>query len=473
MRCAVALSTLVTALTMVLVSGCASPLPPAAAPAAVHVPAAWSSDDVPGGATIDDDTLRAWWRRFGDPELDAWAQRALSGNARIALARASLLQARAQRDLAAAALSPTLEASASAQRGRAGGQSTGNRLEAALQGGWSPDVFGARRAALDAADAGVAASAATLGDTQVLVAAEVALAWLQLRGTLARQGIARDNLASQQETQQITDWRRQAGLVSLLALEQARAAVAQTQAVLPALETQARQRRHALAVLAGQAPGAGPLPGAATAAPPRELDAVVPDAPAETLRRRADVRAAERQVAAALSRVDEAEAQRRPSFSIGGSLGLSAITLGALTQGGSVVASLLGSISLPIFDGGAGRALVLSQQAALAQAQQQHRAAVLTALQQVEDALVALRGDRLRLQSLRTAAAAAATAADLARQQFGTGLVDFQTVLETQRTQFSTQDAVVAAATDIGIDHVNLFRALGGGWRPGPNTEPP
>ena len=463
-----------------LVCGCAVPLPPGPAPQAIELPAAWSADPAAftaGAARLDDEALRSWWRRFGDAQLDDWQQRALSGNARIQLAQAAWLQARAQRDAAVAALSPTLDASVSAQRGRAGGQSTGNRLESGLQGRWAPDVFGAQRSAVDAAEAAVAVVAATLGDTQVQVAAEVTLAWLQLRGTMARQVIARENLASQQETLQITDWRHQAGLVSLLALEQARAAVAQTEALLPALLTLVQQRRHALAVLAGLPPAALALPEIEASdlvrQPQALADTFVPDAPADTLRRRADVRAAEYEVAAALALVDQAEALRRPSFSIGGSLGLSAVTLGAMTQGASVVASLLGGISLPIFDGGAGRAQVLAQQAALAQAQQRHRAAVLGALQQVEDALVALRGDRLRLQSLSAAAAAAARAADIARLPFGSGLVDFQTVLETQRTQFSTQDAVVGAATDIGIDHVNLFKALGGGWRPLPITDLP
>jgi len=121
---------------------------------------------------------------------------------------------------------------------------------------------------------------------------------------------------------------------------------------------------------------------------------------------------------------------------------------------------------LPLFDGGALRAQVRVQQAALAQAQQVCRAAVLTALKDVEDALAALRGDRLRLASLRLAADAATQAAMLARQRYSGGLIDFQTVLETQRTQFATRDGVVTASADVGSDQVRLFKALGGGWPP-------
>ena len=197
---------------------------------------------------------------------------------------------------------------------------------------------------------------------------------------------------------------------------------------------------------------------------PADAGPLVPRIPADTLRQRADVRAAERQVAAALARVGQAEAQRWPSFSIGGSLGLSAVSVAALTNGASVLGSLLASVSLPVFDGGAARAQVRAQQAALEQAQQGYRAAVLGALKDVEDALVALRGDRLRLASLRIAADAAGTAARLARQRFSSGLVDFQTVLETQRNQLATEDSVVGARTDIANDQVRLFTALGGGW---------
>jgi outer membrane protein TolC len=178
------------------------------------------------------------------------------------------------------------------------------------------------------------------------------------------------------------------------------------------------------------------------------------------------VRAAELQVAAALARVAQADAARLPSFKLGGSLGLSALTLGSLTSGASVVSALLASVSFPIFDGGASNAQVRAQQAAWDQAQLAYRSSVLAALKDVEDALVALQGDRERLLRLTNAAEAAGNAALLARQRFSSGLVDFQTVLETQRTQLSTRDSVASAGADISADHVRLYKALGGGWRP-------
>ena len=131
-----------------------------------------------------------------------------------------------------------------------------------------------------------------------------------------------------------------------------------------------------------------------------------------------------------------------------------------------MVASLLASVSFPLFDGGAGLAQVTAQQAALDQSLQTYRGAILNALKDVEDALVALHGDRERLVPLQNAAQSAANAAQLARQRYSSGLVDFSVVLETQRTQLSAQDSVVSATAAISTDHVRLYKALGGGWVP-------
>ncbi|NTV97456.1 MAG: TolC family protein, partial [Thiobacillus sp.] len=148
-----------------------------------------------------------------------------------------------------------------------------------------------------------------------------------------------------------------------------------------------------------------------------------------------------------------------------------ALALGALTNAASVVSAVLAGVSMPLFDGGAGRAQVRAQQAALEQAQMTYQAVVLTALKEVEDALIALRGDRERLLRLQQAAEAADNAALMARQSYASGLVDFQTVLETQRNQLNAQDSVAGARADLAADHVRLYKALGGGWQPdGGNT---
>jgi NodT family efflux transporter outer membrane factor (OMF) lipoprotein len=428
------------------------------------IPAGWSNpaDAVSSQAS----SLAQWWTRFDDPLLGLLVAQAMQANTEVNTAQAALRQARALRDVAAAGLRPTLGSSASASHGTAGGNSTGNLFKAGLDAGWEPDIFGGKHSALDAGNATLRASAASLGDIQVSIAAEVALSYLTLRGAQTRFAIAETNLASQLDTHEITGWRLQAGLVSSLEAEQSLSATEQTRAQLPVLQTSIAQTLHALAVLTGQPPADLTALLAAAAPIPQAADNLVLSFPADTLRQRPDVRAAEQQAAAALARVAQADAARKPSFRIGGSLGLSALTLGALTDGASVVSSLLAGVSLPIFDGGAARATVRAEQAALEQAQVAYRATVLTALKEVEDALVALRGDRERLLRLNLAATSARNAAQMARQRYDSGLVDFQVVLETQRSQLGTQDSVASTQANLAADHVRLYKALGGGWNP-------
>jgi NodT family efflux transporter outer membrane factor (OMF) lipoprotein len=448
---------------LLALGACAGLVPrPAAAPA-VDVPTAWSGSAAAPrlGATA----LAQWWSRFDDPLLAQLVSQALQANTDVTGAQAALRQARALRDVAAAALAPTLGGSASAQRGWSGGDSTGTRLNAGLDASWELDLFGGKLSALDAGEATARASAADLGSVRVSIAAEVALGYITLRSAQARLAIADDNLAIQFETLQITQWREQAGLVTSLESEQARASAEQTRAQRPALLTAIAQAGHALAVLTGQPPAALDLRLAEATPVPQAADDLALAIPAETLRQRADVRAAEHRVSAAWARLDQADAARLPSFRLSGSLGLSAATLGTLTNGASVVGSLLAGVSLPLFDGGALRAQSRAQQAALDQSRIAYHAAVLAALQDVENALVALRGDRERLLHLLGAAEAAANASQLARQRYSSGLTDFQTVLDTQRTRLSTQDGVATASADVSADHVRLFKALGGGWR--------
>jgi outer membrane protein TolC len=188
--------------------------------------------------------------------------------------------------------------------------------------------------------------------------------------------------------------------------------------------------------------------------------------PADTLRQRPDVRADEERLRAALARVDAAQAARLPSLNLSGSFGAAGTTLGALTGGGAGVTALLANLTVPLFDGGARRSQVRAQEAAFDQAQASYRASVLGALQEAEDALATLYGDRERLEHLRAAADSAANAWLLAQQRYSSGIIDFQVVLETQRTLLNAQDNVATAEGDLSVDHVRLYKALGGGWEP-------
>lgn len=453
-----------------LLSGCASFAPPSDLALPDNLaPAAWSA----GAATASPENrtaLAAWWQRFNDPALTALVTQALQANTSVKSAQAALLQARALADVQRAGLGPTLGASASAQRSQSGQLAATNRFQAGMDASWEADLFGGNRSAAGASAADAQASAANLSNVQVSLAAEVASTYMNLRGLQARLAIARDNLATQVETLQITRWRAQAGLVSSLDVEQAVSAAEQTQAQIPALETGVAQASNALSVLTGQAPGTlNAALDKATPIPPAPVDLALAF-PADTLRQRPDVRAAELRVRAALARVAVADAARYPSLRLSGSLGLSALTLGALTDGASLLKSLLAGMSAPLFDGGAARAQVRAQEAALEQARVAYVAAVLSALQEVEDALVALGGDRVRLTRLQAASSAAANAELLARQRYGSGLTDFTTVLATQRSLLSAQDSVASTQASLSADHVRLYKALGGGWQPGAAT---
>jgi outer membrane protein, multidrug efflux system len=407
----------------------------------------------------------AWWGDFHDPLLSQLVQQALQANTSVRSAQAALQQARALRDVKVANALPGVTLSGSARRNQTEFAGGSNSFSAGLDASWELDVFGAVRSGVNASEADTLASQASLRDVQVSIAAEVALAYIQLRGQQAQLAIARNSLASQSETLQLTDWRAQAGLVTSLEVEQAKAATAQTSAQIPALTASIAKTRHSLAVLTGQRPLELDLLLSASQPVPKAADLSTTAIPADTLRQRADVRAAEHRIQAALSRVDAADAARYPGFNLGGSLSLSALTLAGLSNGATLAGSLLGSLSVPLFDAGAGKSQVLAQQAALEQARAAYQNTVLTALKEVEDALVALQADRQRLLFLQQAATAADNAALLAQNRYSSGLIDFQTVLQTQRTLLSAQDSVAGLQADLSSDHVRLIKALGGGWQ--------
>ena len=433
-----------------LATGCASIRPPATNPSAT------------AQVTLQH---RAWWGDFNDPLLSKLIDQALQANTSIRSAQAALQQARALRDVRVANSRPSLSLSGSAQRSQTENFDASNNFRAGLDASWELDVFGAVRSGINASEADALAAQASLRDVQVSIAAEVTLAYIQLRGQQSQLAIAQSNLASQSDTLQLTDWRARAGLITSLEVEQARATTAQTAAQIPALTASIAKTRHSLAILTGQRPLELDQVLAAAQPVPQASDLVASVIPADTLRQRADVRAAEHRIEAALSRVDAADAARYPSFKLGGGLSLSALTLAGLTNGATLAGSLLGSVSVPLFDAGAGKSQVLAQEAALEQARASYQATVLTALKDVEDALVALSGDRARLQSLQQAATAAENAAMLAQNRYQTGLVDFQTLLQTQRSVLSAQDSLASVQADLASDHVRLIKALGGGWQ--------
>jgi multidrug efflux system outer membrane protein len=442
-----------------LAAGCASVAPPAPSPEAMAgpLPARWSHEV----ATIARNPAAA----FGDPLLRQLVAEALAANTDVRVALAALAQARAQRDVVAAGQAPALDASANASRSRTE-RNSANSLRAGLDASWEIDVFGARADATAAAQALADASAATLQAVRLAVAGDTAIAYLQWQGTRAQLAVAHDSVASQAQSLELTQWRLAAGLASALDLAQASAALEQTRARVPALQTTLAQTENQLAVLLGQ-PAGTLAPRLAAARPVAELTLPrlpAPGVPADLLRRRPDVLAAEQQVAARLSTLSQRQAERMPRFTVSGSLALQAITLSALGGPSALVAGIAAGVDWPLFDGGAGAAQVAAQQAALDSAQASYRAAVLVALQDVEDQLIALARGADRVAALTRADAAAREALQLARDRYAAGLIDFGTLLDSERSALTAGDTLATSRTELALAHVRLYKGLGGGW---------
>lgn len=456
-----------TAVALAL-SGCATSLVTPRQPLPLDVPTTWSRPAM--GLNSELAPLSQWWLRFSDAPLTALVNDALAANTDIAIVRAAVQQAEAARDLAASARWPTLGVSASVQRSATGDNIRTDRLQAGLNAALDPDLFGALGMAVDASASALKAAQARLGAAQSLVARNVALSYIALRSAQVRLVIAQDNLSSQLETLEITRWRNQAGLIGAVEVEQAVVAAGQTRAQLLPLQITLDSTLHALAVQSGRPPAALSAMLLPTATVPQAAPGVAAGTPGEALNLRPDVRAAKFDVDQALARVDQARAARMPSLNLSASLGAGAATLEALSSSAAVVGALALSLVAPLLDGGAGAARVGLQEAALTQSQASYRAAELGALQEVEDAMSALRADQQRLGLLQQLALSADSAATMARQRFGGGLVDFQIVLETQRSLLTIQTNLALAWADVSADQVRLYSALGGGWNP--NADP-
>jgi len=422
------------------------------------------------------EALARWWQQLQDPLLDELISQGLERAPDLRAAQIRLRQARATRDLTSAGLFPSLGVSTGSSRSRAreetsGGNSSSRSLyNAGFDASWEPDIFGATRSAVSGAEADLAAQAASLENTRVTLVAEIARNYVEYRAYQERLQIARKNAASQQETLEITRWRAAAGLVTELDVEQARSSLEQTRATLPALENSLTASQHRLDILLGQTPGSLHARLAEVRPLPRAPEQIASGIPADTLRRRPDVLAAEQTLRAETARVDEKVAARYPSLKLSGSFGWQALSYSALGGGSSVTHSLAASLAATLFDGGRIRSQIAIQDAIQEQALVSYEQTLLTALEDVENALVAYATSREKEARRAQAAEAARNAASLASQMYQAGLTDFQSVLETQRTQLSAEDNLVSARSDILTAVIQLYKALGGGWDPAAPT---
>ena len=425
------------------------------------IPADWSVRAAVRNAQED---LSHWWRQFNDPLLTELIETALRNSPDLRSARAKLLEVRARHDLADAGLMPQLGASLSTARSKSGDAAPANQFNAGFDASWEIDLFGGLRRTREAAAADAEAAQANLHHTQVTLAAEVALNYMQLRSLQDRLQIAEDNLAAQRETLQITEWRAKAGLVTSMEIEQARSNLQQTLAGIPALATSLRKAANRLAVLSGGTPGTLDARLSSRVALPPLPDEVALTIPADTLRQRPDVQAAERRLAAETARIGQQAAGSYPSFTLGGSLGWKSATLGALGDSASLTRAVSAKLAQTLFDGGRQSSRVAAQDAVQQQVRIAYEQSVLLALEEVENALTGYANSHQRRAALQQATEAARNAALLARQRYEGGLIDFQSVLDIDRTRLSSEDGLAGAELEERTALIALYKAMGGGW---------
>jgi len=438
----------------------------------VSVPGGWAGPTAkpatqpktPGGRELAD-----WWTLFQDPILTSLINRAVSSNLDLKLAEARIREARAAKGVAAGGLGPALDASGSYQRSRSSaasgtGSSSADQYQAGFDAGWEIDIFGGQRRNLEAADADLQAAVETRRDVLVTLTAEVARNYINLRSFQQQIVITQKNLAAQLHSAKLTRQRFEGGFVSGLDVANAEAQSATTAAQIPLLESSVQQAIYSLSVLLGEPPASleaelsptGIIPGA-----PPEVPAGVPS---ELLRRRPDIRRAEAQIHAATARIGVAAAELFPKFTIAGSAGYQSGEFSSWFDWANRFWFFGPSLSWRLFESGRIRAGVELQKALQEQEVITYRQTVLSALQEVENALIASSKEQAHRKALATAVAANRKAVSLAETLYTEGQTDFLNVLQAQGALYATEDALVQSTSTVSTNLVALYKALGGGW---------
>lgn len=455
-------STVIATAFVSLLASCAAVGPDYERPQ-IELPDGYGAE-IDGSAGVDA-SIATWWERFADPELDALVESVLASNLdlmaaveRIEFARAGLAASRGLR-------LPSASVDGSVSHAQPRGSSDSDEVFAlGIGAAWELDVFGRVRRSVEASRADLGATVELARAVRTALVAETVATYLQVRSLQARLAIARNNVAGQAASLDIAQSRFDAGIASRLDPTQAEVNLAATRSAIPALELAIRRSAHRLAVLTGAAPSetpAGVLEGGALPAVPASLLVGVP---ADLLRNRPDVRAAERQLAAQVARIGLAEAARYPSFDLVGSFDLLAADLGDLFDDGSDAWSIGVPFSWPIFTGGRLEAAVHAERARARELELTYVQTVLIAQEEVENALVAYANDRETQRILASAVDAANRTVELSRELYTAGQSDFQNVLDAERSLFALEDDLEVARVNVLLDLVDLYRALGGGW---------
>ena len=423
-----------------------------------------------GGATarpVDDATLSRWWSTLGDPVLTSLEERALKANLDVRKAESQIDQARANRESATADLLPTYGLSGSATGNRTSTRAFGQLGQSYSTGttaSWEPDFFRKIRGNIAAYGADIAAAQEDLRNTMVTLTADVALDYVDVRNYQAQLAVTKSNLAKYEETYEMTKIKFETGLSTGLDVQQALETVQSTRAQIPSLEANIQQSCDAIALLLGERPGAldGEL---AEAKPVPSIPAeVAVGIPADLVRRRPDIRSAERQYAAQWERVGVARANLYPSFSLSGTFNFGASNILNLLTPATLASSLAGSVQQTIFNRKQLREAVVIQNLTLQQDEISYESTVLGAMRDVENALQAFGAEQVRRKSLAEAEKSAANAADLSRDLYRMGLKDFLSVLDSERSLLSLQNSLAQSDANITANLIRLYKAMGGGW---------
>lgn len=433
----------------------------------------------PASAEAD---LSRWWAQIRDPELQSLIARALHSNLDLQAAVSRIREAREQEIVAGAKGVPQLNAnglglnthSNSNPLGAIAGGGAGGAPQAGpsniklyslgFDATWEIDVFGGVRRGIEAASANTDAAWWGMRDGEVSLTAEIANDYLALRAAQARIAIIRDQLKHQQDSFKLIAARKRAGFVTQFDVNQQRALVSSTAAELPSLDGELRAREHAIAVLLGQQPetlaaeldASAPLPDIPTALPV--------GLPSDLLRRRPDVREAERKLAAATANIGVAVADLYPKFNLIGAASFTGPHLSDLLSGSNFGVVGLGQITWPIFHGGQIRANIRAKEEEAQQAYLAFQQSVLKALQDAEDALARYTNEQRRLLPLQAGVQSARSSERIAEQQYRAGLVTYLNVLAAQTTLLGAEDQLTESRQALAQDLVSLYKALGGGW---------
>ena len=449
---------------------------------AISTPERYAESPVSGGPS--DSELAGWWSGFGDPQLSDLVNRALAQNLDVEMAAARIHEARARERVAGAAALPQVDAQGSVTRqrisenaipappGSGGGGGSGSfglpgqeftTWRAGFDASWELDLFGKTRRSVEAARGRTGAAIWNRRDLQVTIAAEVVSTYVTLRTLQQRIANAEAEFARQQRFEQLVAARARGGLVTGQDLAQQSSERSTAAAAIPGLKAEAEAQVHALGVLTGETPEAliGQLarPRALPSAP-----AIPAGLPSDLLRRRPDIRAAERELAASTADIGVAVADLYPRFSLTAAPALVSTALASLLKWGSRSFTISAAVDWPIFNGGRTRANIAVANARQEQSLVAYRKSVLTALQDVEDSLSRTEGDRDQLAKLEGALGSAQRAEHIARTRYRGGLVTLSDVLVAQGRRLSLENQVIETKGALARDTAGLFKALGGGW---------